>query len=192
MMMGDPPIPKSASCTGGRLIYSDDDSEVPDVQIANYDFEKFVMTFELTTYPRYMRKTEASIRRNDVLPYWTQNATRLELYGSELMMTIGRHGGGWQVTTSGGKVVEQMYGRPADLEHERNFLACVKSRKRPTASIEIAHKSCVMIHMVNTALRLGNKTLKFDRKNEKYIGDEVANTYLKRKYRKGYEIPETV
>ena len=47
-----------------------------------------------------MQKTTGTIRRNDELPYWSQNATRVEMYGSEQMMTIGRHGGGWQVTTS--------------------------------------------------------------------------------------------
>jgi len=52
------------------------------------------MTLEHSNFPKYMRKTDSSIRRNDEFPYWTQNATRIELYGSEHMMTIGRHGGG--------------------------------------------------------------------------------------------------
>ena len=150
------------------------------------------MTFELTGYPRYMRKTTGTIRRNDEFPYWTQNATRIELYGSELMMTIGRHGGGWQVTTSGGRVVKQMYGRPADSPHEQNFIDSVKSRKLPTADIEILHKSNALVHLGNIAYRVGNRSLRFDPKTERFIGDIEANKLLKRQYRKKYEVPEQV
>jgi len=192
MLMGNPGIPAAASCSGGRLQYKGDDVEVPDVQIVSYDFNGFVMTFELTGYPRYMRKTTGTIRRSDKFPYWTQNATRIELYGSELMMTVGRHGGGWQVTTSGGKVVEQMYGRPPDAEHLQNFLECVKSRKRPNADIEIIHPGCTMVHLGNIAHRLGNQKLRFDPKTERFIGNNEANKLLKRKYRKKYEVPEDV
>jgi len=156
--------------------------------VASYDFKDFVLTLELTNYPRYMRKTTTTIRRNDVLPYWTQNATRVELYGSDLMMTIGRHGGGWQVTTSAGKVVEQMYGRPADAPHYEDFVDCVKTRKTPNADIQIAHRACCMIHMANIAHRLGNTSLKFDEGTNRFVDNAQANRFIKRTpYRQGYE-----
>jgi hypothetical protein len=160
--------------------------------VVTYDFDGFVMTFELTGYPRYMRKTTGTIRRKDLFPYWSQNATRVELYGSDLMMTVGRHGGGWQVMTSGGTVADQMYGRFPDAEHASDFLECVKSRKRPTADIEILHSACTMVHMGNIAHRVGNRKLSFDAKTERFVGNEDANKLVKRKYRKGYELPEQV
>jgi predicted dehydrogenase len=192
MVMGNPDAPAAASCSGGRIHHESDDCEVPDVQIVTYDFDDFVMTFELTGYPRYMRKTSGTIRRNDEFPYWTQNATRVELYGAEMMMTIGRHGGGWQVTTSGGKVVEQMYGRFPDAPHFQNFVECVKSRKLPNAHIERIHPSMTMAHMGNIAHRVGNKKLWFDSKAERFVGNDDANRLLKRDYRKRYEVPEQV
>jgi predicted dehydrogenase len=192
MLMGDPRMPTAVSCSGGRLHHKGDDAEVPDVQIVTYEFNGFVMTFELTGYPRYMRKTTGTIRRSNKFPYWTQNATRVELYGSEMMMTIGRHGGGWQVTTSGGKVVEQMYGRPSDAEHEKNFLECVKSRKRPNADVEIIHPACTMVHLGNISYRVGNQKLRFDAKIERFIGNDEANKLVKGRYRKKYEVPEQV
>ena len=191
MMMGDPGFPKSVRCVGGRYAYRGDDSETPDVEIASYDFGSFVMTFEMTNYPRYMRKTTGTIRRNDLLPYWTQNATRIEFYGSELLMILGRHGGGWVVMTSGGKVVEKTYGRPGDEPHYRNFLECVKSRKRPTADIAIAHLANTTMHMGNIAHRVGNTVLRYDPKTGKF-DDPEANRLIKPLYRKGYEIPEKV
>lgn len=192
MLMGDPGIPTAVSCSGGRLAHKGDDAEVPDVQVVSYDFDGFVMTFELSGYPRYMRKTTGTIRRKDEFPYWTQNATRIELYGSELMMTIGRHGGGWQVTTSGGRVVEQMYGRPPDAPHQRNFIECIKSRKLPNADVEILHKSCALVYLGNIAHRVGNRKLRFDPKTERFIADAAANNLVKRTYRKKYEVPEQV
>lgn len=192
MVLGNPGLPRAVSSSGGRLHYRGDDAEVPDVQIVSYDFDDFVMTLELTGYPPYMRKTTGTIRRNDEFPYWTQNATRIELYGSKELMTIGRHGGGWQVMTSGGKVVDQMYGRFPDAPHQQNFLEAVRSRRRPNADIEIAHPSCTMVHMANIAQRLGNLKLRFDPRRERFIDHAAANKLVKRTYRRGYGIPEQV
>ncbi len=190
MMMGDPGIPNKVTCIGGRKVFPDD-RETPDVQIATFEFDTFILTLELTNYPRYMQKTSATIRRNDLLPYWAQNATRIELYGSEQMMTVGRHGGGWQVTISGGKVVNQMYGRPADDPHYANFLKCVKSREKPNADILLAHSACTMVHMANIAHRTGNRSLTFDGHAGRFE-DEVANKFLRRSYRAPYAVAETV
>jgi hypothetical protein len=190
--MGDPGLPHAVSCSGGRLAHAGDDAEAPDVQIVSYDFEKFVMTFELSGYPRYMQKTTGTIRRNDEFPYWTQNATRIELYGSERMMTIGRHGGGWIVTTSGGRIVDKMYGRPPDLEHETNFLECIKSRRRPNADIETLANSTAMVHMANIAHRVGNRKLTVDGAAPRFVDDADANALLKRAYRPKYRIPNNV
>lgn len=190
-ILGDPVMPEIVSSTGGRFIFKDD-SEVPDVQTASYTFNDFIMNFEMTNYPRYMQKTTATIRRNDEFPYWTQNATRVEIYGSELMMTIGRMGGGWQVVTSGGRVVEQMYGRVPDQEHYKNFLECIKSRQVPTADIRIAHKTLSMILIAVIAHRTGNRTVKFDSLNENFYDDEAANLMLRKNSRKKYEIPDII
>ena len=191
MMMGNPELPGRVACIGGKKVFNDD-RETPDVQVATFDFKDFILTLELTLYNRYMQKTTTIIRRNDVLPYWSQNATRVELYGSELMMTIGRHGGGWQVTTSGGKVVDQMYGRPADEPHYKDFLESVKTRKKPNADVSIAHNACVMIHMANIAHRLDNTGLKFDPKTQQFVDNKAANQMIKRVYRPRYEVPNNV
>jgi predicted dehydrogenase len=192
MLMDDPGMPKAVSCSGGRIHHKGDDSQVPDLQIVTYDYDDFVMTLEHSNYPRYMRKTTATIRRNDLLPYWTQNATRIELYGSELMMIVGRHGGGWIVMTSGGKVVDKMYGRVPDTDHQKNFLESVKRRGQPNADIETAHPGCTLLHMANIAHLVGNQELWFDAKTEKFIGNDDANKLIKRQYRKKYEVPERV
>lgn len=192
MLLGDPGLPNAVSGSGGNLAYPDDDRETPDVQITTFDFATFVMTFEMTNYPPYMEKTTTTIRRKDLFPYWTQNATRIELYGSKYMMTVGRHGGGWQVAKTRGQVHEQMYGRFPDVPHQKDFINAVKTRCTPTADVAIAHNGGVMVHMANIAHRLGNLKLRFDPETQQFIDNEDANRLLKRKYRNKYEIPEEV
>ena len=40
--------------------------------------------------------------------------------------------------------------------------------------------------------RVGNRKLNFDAEKERFVDDREANRLLKRRYRKPYEIPETV
>ncbi len=188
-VLGDPPMPTITSSAGGRFVYKDD-AEIPDTQSALFTFDDMLITLEGTNYPRYMQKTTATIRRNDEFPYWTQNATRIELYGSELMMTIGRHGGGWQVVTSGGKIVDQQYGRPPDDFHYRNFLDCIKSRQKPNADIRVAHNSLSSILLAAISHRIGNRTVEFDSATETIINNKKANELLVRKPRENYQIPK--
>jgi hypothetical protein len=192
MVIGDPGLPEAVTCSGGRFAHRGDESEIPDVQVATYDFADLVMTFDNTRYPRYMRKTARSVRAADEFPYWTDNSTRIEIYGSERLMFLGRHGGGWQVLTSGGRVVEQMYGRPCDAEHIVNFYECIRTRRRPNADVETIHVSTAMGQMANIAYRVGNQKLRIDRVTERFIGDPSANTYLRRADRPPYVIEDVV
>jgi len=184
-------FPKAVHCSGGHLAWKDD-REVPDTQVVTYDFDDLVMTFELTQWARYMSKTPGEIRGSDTFPYWPQNATRIELYGTKQLMIIGRHGGGWQVFTRDGKVVAQDYGRPGDRSHRDDFVSCVRSRKRPNADIEEGHRSACLVHLANVSYRVGGQKLTFDAKTESFVGHEPANRLLKRTYRKPYAIPEDV
>jgi hypothetical protein len=139
-----------------------------------------------------MQKTSTTIRRKDEFPYWTQNATRVELYGSKELMIIGRMGGGWITMTSGGKVVNKMYGRIPDAVHRQNFLECLKSRKRPTGDVEIVNNSMNVVHLANVSHRIGNQKLFFDSKMDRFLKNENANKYLRSFEKEQYKIPEKV
>ncbi|MBK1879626.1 Gfo/Idh/MocA family protein [Pelagicoccus mobilis] len=188
LLMGDPGLPNSVSASGGRIAHKGDDGETPDLLEVVCEYPDFLMTVEHSNYPKYMRKTTTTIRRKDEFPYWTQNATRIELYGSELMMTMGRHGGGWIVTDSGGKIVEKMYGRPPDQEHCTDFLNAVKSRKKASAHLDALHASTGLIHMANIAHRIGNQKIWWDAGKKRFKDNAAANGMMKRSYRKGFEI----
>ena len=150
-----------------------------------------LMTLELTQWAPYMAKTNGQIRGASVFPHWPQNATRIEFYGSKNLMILGRHGGGWQVFTNDGKVVDQMYGRFPDSPHKENFVQSIRSRDLPNADVEEGHRSAVLVHLGNIAYRTGRK-LKFDAKTEQIVGDADANRLVKREYRQRFAIPEKV
>ncbi|MBI1897517.1 MAG: Gfo/Idh/MocA family oxidoreductase [Acidobacteria bacterium] len=73
--------------------------------------------------------------------------------------------------------------------HLRNFFACMRTRKKPNADVEIGHRSNTVCHLVNIARELG-RGLRWDPNAEKCTGDEEANRLLSRPRRKGYELPK--
>src|SRR6185312_13331354 len=73
--------------------------------------------------------------------------------------------------------------------HIKNFLECLKSRQRPAADIEIAHRSTTTTHLGNIAYKLGRK-LQWDAEAEKFKDDREAAALLTRDYRRGYELPQ--
>lgn len=79
-----------------------------------------------------------------------------------------------------------------DAEHQVNFIECIRSRKQPNANIEQANLSVALVHFANIAYRTGNKQLKFDELNEKFIENNEADRYLKCTYRDQYKVPEKI
>jgi predicted dehydrogenase len=80
-------------------------------------------------------------------------------------------------------------GRGEDTFHLKNFFECVRSRKQPNADVEIAHRATSLCHLVNICRQL-DRRLRWDPKEERFIGDEEANGLLSRPRRKGYELPK--
>ncbi len=188
--------PKTVYCTGGRFQFTGD-GENPDTQVANYEFDDLLMTFELTLYTPYMLKTSPRTRKSLTdFPYWLQNSTRIEIFGSEGLMIVGRHGGGWQVfvRTKNEKPVvkaEQNDHFP-DPEHKENFVQCVRSRELPNADVEKGHRSTLLAQYANISLRLGGRKLVIDPKTEHVVDDAEAMDLFRRKYRRPWVIAEEV
>jgi len=80
-------------------------------------------------------------------------------------------------------------GRGEDTFHLKNFFECLRSRKRPNADVEIAHRATTLCHLANIC-RLLDRRLRWDPKAERFIGDEEANKLLSRPRRKGFELPK--
>ncbi len=188
--------PKSVYSTGGRF-NTTGSAETPDTQVALWDFDKFLMSFELTLYTPYMLKVSPYIRESVTeFPYWPQCATRTEIYGSKGLMILGRHGAGWQVFDRPKReqpvVVAQGNGKFPDPEHKENFVQCIRSRALPNADIEKGHRSALMIHYANISYRLGSQRLVIDPKSEGIVGNPEAMKLFRRTYREPWVIRDEV
>lgn len=187
--------PESVYSTGGR--YAEPGAfETPDTQVAVFQFDDLVMSFDLTLYTPYMIKSDAELRDSDMYPYWPQNAERIEIYGTEGLMVVGRHGCGWQVYDRPKDrkpvIAAQANGPFPDAEHKENFIQSIRSRSVPNADVEEGHRSTLLCQLANISLRLGGRKLVIDRETETIRDDAEATAMLKREYRAPWVVPEIV
>lgn len=77
--------------------------------------------------------------------------------------------------------------------HFRNYIYALRQNDASKLNADIleGHRSTSLCHLANIAFRLG-RVLEFDSHAEKFVGDDIANTYLTRNYRYPYVVPETV
>ncbi|MFZ0282627.1 MAG: Gfo/Idh/MocA family oxidoreductase [Bacteroidales bacterium] len=192
LVLGDPAHPKSVYACGGNWPWGSE-KETPEFISVTYDFENFTMTCDSGIATNYMKKTPVNIRMDPRLfPDWRTNATRTEIYGTEGLMYLGRHGGGWQVKGEDSKIIAQDGGIFPDADHQKNFIESLRTRKKPNGDVEQGHMSACLVHFGNIAFRIGNRQLLFDGENERFIDNDDANKLLKTSYRDNYKIPEQV
>jgi hypothetical protein len=192
MVLGDPGHPKSVYGWGGNFAWGSQ-KETPEFQSITYDFEKFTLTCDSGNATNYMKKAPQSIRMSlTEFPDWRTYACRTEIYGTEGLMYLGRHGGGWQVKGEDSKIIAQDKGIFPDIDHQKDFIESLRTRKKPNGDVVQGQFSASLIHLGNIACRVGNKQLFFDPEKEKFIGNDDANKLLRTSYRENYKMPENV
>lgn len=192
LVLGDPPHPKSVHATGGNRPWGSE-KETPEFLSISFEYENYVLTCESGNATSYMKKTPSNIRQDPKLfPDWRTNATRTEIYGTEGLMYLGRHGGGWQVVGEDSAIIAQEGATVPDEAHQINFIESLRSRKKPNGDVEQGQLSACLVHLANISYRVGNRQLFFDTENERFIENEEANRFLKPEYRENYRIPEIV
>jgi len=90
----------------------------------------------------------------------------------------------------GGKAqiaAKKVSARILDADHARNFLDCVRSRKRPSCDIEFGHRATTAPLIANIAHRT-KSYLEWDARAEKFTNNEAANKLLSYEYRKPYKL----
>ncbi len=163
--------PTGVVSSGGKL-YFDDDQITPDTQVVCFDYPGLALVWEHRTWsPQGMDGA----------------AFGVEFHGEDAVVTT--DGKTWWITRP--KEPKQP-GPKADASleprHQRNWLDCIRSGKRPAADIEIGHTSTTLCHLGNISQRVGRK-LKWDAAAEQFPGDDEANALLKREYRDPWKLP---
>ena len=188
--------PAAVSSCGGRFVLQDN-GETPDTQDALFEYPGFTVVCSIR---------EASLGRG--------LGEGLQFFGTKGSMTLSRSG--YQVFADKKAPPENQIpvfrGHPAggperrpgsgpDLwtetrverasnslldSHVRNFLDCVKSRERPVADVEEAHRTATACHLANISLRVGRK-VRWDSEKEEIVDDREASAHLVRPYRKPWD-----
>lgn len=88
--------------------------------------------------------------------------------------------------------IKKIYKGFDPIENERkahwaNFLKAVDERKEPISDVHSHMRMLNICHLTGIAARLG-RGIEWDGKTEQIVGDDLANSMLKRPYREGYEI----
>lgn len=172
-------FPSEIVAMGGKFLW-DDDKETPDVLSSSYFFPEQNQMIEFEVRP-WATNTEGDTRVGNIF------------YGSEGYLVIKGYNTYESFLGKGGKPGPKNKDGDPVGKHFANFIDAVRSHDASIlhGPVETAHTSSGLAHLGNIAYRLGRR-LKFDPKTETFVGDTEANTYLKRNYRKGFEVPEQV
>jgi predicted dehydrogenase len=191
LALGDPGHPRSVCCIGGNYAFNGE-RETPQFQSIVYDYGDFVFTFDSGNATNYIKKAGSNVRYGKDWPFWPQYSCRTEIYGTEAMMYLGRHGCGWQVFGPDNKLIAEHKGYFPDDAHQKDFIQSVRTRKKPNGDPLQGHLSACLVHLGNISFRVGNKQLLFDARTERFTNSDEANRLVTKPYRAKYAIPEHV
>ncbi|MCC6794856.1 MAG: Gfo/Idh/MocA family oxidoreductase [Candidatus Hydrogenedentes bacterium] len=172
--------PVSISAHGGVFAVKDSRT-IPDTMESIYEYG----SGHLMMFGQY----EAS--GNSMFPYG-----ECELRGTDGTIYAGNRGyqirqekpGQFQEDGDRGEAVEVKVDEgDVTVQHMRNFLDCIKSRKTPNADVEEGHRSTTIAHLGNIALWTKSR-IEWDPVAERITNNEAANQYLEYEYRKPWTL----
>ena len=75
------------------------------------------------------------------------------------------------------------------MGHKQNFLNCIETGGQPVSDVASHVQAMNVCHLCAISARLGRE-LKWNPSSERFEGDELAQSFVARKRRKGFEIPK--
>jgi predicted dehydrogenase len=180
------PAPAAVSGFGGRFALKDG-GETPDVQEVLYDFPDASLGGGKGCVVSWTVREVGASRGEPLVFHGTKGSLAISRRGFKITPEV------WKADPQNQKPAMEAAEEPGaelgvlDAAHVRNFLDCVKSRKRPRADVEEGHLTAAMCHLGNIATRLG-RGLRWDAENEQVVGDAEANGRLHYEYRKPWTL----
>lgn len=172
-------LPVKVYSSGGRYGL-DDDGQTPNTQATTFTYgDGSIMTFEVRNLGSFQEADGGNCGNS--------------FFGTKGYYVVERGFFNYKEgKTSGGEPipVPDDVSKPENASKWRHFFRAVRSRKTSDMSVSTldAHYSCIHCHLGNIAYRLG-RSLEFDPQKERFK-DKEANHYVRRTYRKGFEVPQ--
>jgi predicted dehydrogenase len=174
--------PISVSAHGGRFAI-DDDRTIPDTMEVIFELPSGV----LLVFGQYEANGGPAMIEGEI-----------ELRGTLGNLCCGSEGRSFKIVPSrGGQFqdsspkIEPSETKSMDgdltVQHIRNFLDCIKSRKPTNCDMETGHRSTTFALLANIALATKSR-IKWDPKKEQIISNKEANNLLQYKYRKPWKL----
>jgi predicted dehydrogenase len=170
-------MPSRQNCLPTRISNSSgiywlrDAKEVPDSQVVAYDYGDFLLVWELQSFQAHcpFEGTDGAIA----------------FYGTEGTLIVDDKG--WKIHRKDGGMDRAV--KASGGSHMKNFLECIKSRKKPNADVESGRRSTTLSHLGNISHHLG-RDVHFDPQTETFGSDKEANAWLTKNYREPYVLPK--
>jgi predicted dehydrogenase len=183
--------PRRISSTGGILVDKASKANIPDTQTATFDFGDLDVVWQHRTWgdpvdPKYLWGATF---------YGDKGTLKASVDGYDFIALGGGNPIHREVTYELEEFPEdktekdlEKHVAPAIRGHMKDLLAAIASRGRPVADIEEGYISTSSCILANLALQLG-RSLTWDGKAGRVIGDDEANRLLTRPYRAPWTHP---
>jgi len=189
--------PLSVAAMGAKLAVQDN-REVPDTLEALWTYPGGT----LVTFSQFNTNASPADRRNSNLEFRGATGSLYLGYGGYEIVPEENGDKVFPALTPLDRTLSRDYqsGRKASVQarkaegddgtalHARNFLDCVRSRKRCTCDIETGHRSTTAALIANIALQT-KSYLEWDGRAERFTNNADANRLLEHRYRAPYALP---
>lgn len=174
-----------------------DDQQTPNVLMAIFEFDnpeggadkKKILQFEVRGWITNREGGIGQGKGDSSSGYMVSDANTVGniFYGSKGYMV--KDVNAWK-TYLGSKLEPGPSGK-GQADHYLNFIEAIRAGNPSLANGDISegHYSAALVHLANISYRLG-RSLRFDPKTERFVGDDEANKMLRREYRAPFTIPE--
>jgi predicted dehydrogenase len=185
--------PKRIASTGGILVHRDDKPNISDTQTVTWEFDGVRVVWQHRAYglppdPKYtwgatfygdQGTLKASVMSYDYTPVDRNQPPIHRDVTYELE----------EFPEDKTEPRLEKHVAPAIRRHMKDLLAAIDARSKPVADIEQGYISSACCILGNVAMKLG-RTLEWDARAGRVVGDDEANRLLRRPYRKPWTHPE--
>jgi predicted dehydrogenase len=173
----DEVMPTSITALGDKY-YVTDKTDTPDTMLATFQYPKFLASYESRT-------------ANPLPAFGLGQGAGTLIHGSEASLLVNR-GGCWLLPNDP-KAEKTTWDRQSNpemvsmnVEHWKNWIACIKSRQAPESEIETCVRSSTTCILANLSMRFKTR-IDWDEKNWTVKQKEVQ-PHLKAKYRSPWKL----